>query len=289
MTILDGKAYSKELRLEIKENAEKFYNEYGRQVGLAVVIIGEDPASKIYVNNKIKATEECYIKSYSVRLPESISQQEAEDEVKKLAENPEVDGIIVQLPLPKKFDSAKILAHIPTEKDVDGLCAENLGKLFAGEKTLISCTPHGIIKLLKRYGIDFAGKNAVVIGRSNMVGKPVAGLLLKENCTVTICHSKTKDIKAVTSQADILVVAIGRSRFVTGDMVKDGAVVVDVGMNREEGKLYGDVDFDTVAPKASFITPVPGGVGPMTVTMLMFNTVVAAFRSKGGDELYWNV
>ena len=286
MTILDGKAYSKELRLEIKENAEKFYNEYGRQVGLAVVIIGEDPASKIYVNNKIKATEECYIKSYSVRLPESISQQEAEDEVKKLAENPEVDGIIVQLPLPKKFDSAKILAHIPTEKDVDGLCAENLGKLFAGEKTLISCTPHGIIKLLKRYGIDFAGKNAVVIGRSNMVGKPVAGLLLKENCTVTICHSKTKDIKAVTSQADILVVAIGRSRFVTGDMVKDGAVVVDVGMNREEGKLYGDVDFDTVAPKASFITPVPGGVGPMTVTMLMFNTVVAAFRSKGGDELY---
>ena len=286
MTILDGKAYSKELRLEIRENAEKFYNEYGRQVGLAVVIIGEDPASKIYVNNKIKATEECYIKSYSVRLPESISQQEAEDEVKKLAENPEVDGIIVQLPLPKKFDSAKILAHIPTEKDVDGLCAENLGKLFAGEKTLISCTPHGIIKLLKRYGIDFAGKNAVVIGRSNMVGKPVAGLLLKENCTVTICHSKTKDIKAVTSQADILVVAIGRSRFVTGDMVKDGAVVVDVGMNREEGKLYGDVDFDTVAPKASFITPVPGGVGPMTVTMLMFNTVVAAFRSKGGDELY---
>ena len=286
MTILDGKAYSKELRLEIRENAEKFYNEYGRQVGLAVVIIGEDPASKIYVNNKIKATEECYIKSYSVRLPESISQQEAEDEVKKLAENPEVDGIIVQLPLPKKFDSAKILAHIPTEKDVDGLCAENLGKLFAGEKTLISCTPHGIIKLLKRYGIDFAGKNAVVIGRSNMVGKPVAGLLLKENCTVTICHSKTKDIKAVTSQADILVIAIGRSRFVTGDMVKDGAVVVDVGMNREEGKLYGDVDFDTVAPKASFITPVPGGVGPMTVTMLMFNTVVAAFRSKGGDELY---
>ncbi len=286
MAILDGKAYSKELRLEIRENAEKFYNEYGRQVGLAVVIIGEDPASKIYVSNKIKATEECYIKSYSVRLPESISQQEAEDEVKKLAENPEVDGIIVQLPLPKKFDSAKILANIPTEKDVDGLCAENLGKLFAGEKTLISCTPHGIIKLLKRYGIDFAGKNAVVVGRSNMVGKPVAGLLLKENCTVTICHSKTKDIKAVTSHADILVVAIGRSRFVTGDMVKDGAVVVDVGMNREEGKLYGDVDFDTVAPKSSFITPVPGGVGPMTVTMLMFNTVVAAFRSKGGDELY---
>ena len=286
MILLDGKAYSKELRLEIKENAERFYKEYGRQVGLAVVIIGEDPASKIYVNNKIKATEESFIKSYSVRLPESVSQEEAELEVKKLAENPEVDGIIVQLPLPRKFDSAKILAHIPTEKDVDGLCAENLGKLFAGEKTLISCTPHGIIKLLKRYGVDFAGKNAVVLGRSNMVGKPMAGLLLKENCTVTICHSKTKDIKAVTKEADILVVAIGKSRYVTGDMVKDGAVVVDVGMNRDEGKLYGDVDFESVAEKSSYITPVPGGVGPMTVTMLMFNTVVAAFRSKGADELY---
>lgn len=286
MEILDGKLYSKELRVTLKEKAEKFYNEYKRQVGLAVVIIGEDPASKIYVNNKIKASEESFIKSYSVRLPETVSQQEAEEEVIKLANNPEVDGIIVQLPLPKKFDSSKILAHIPTHKDVDGLCAENLGKLFAGEKTLISCTPHGIIKLLKRYGVDFAGKNAVVIGRSNMVGKPVAGLLLKENCTVTICHSKTADIKAVTKQADILVVAIGKSRFVTGDMVKDGAVVVDVGMNREDGKLYGDVDFESVSKKASFITPVPGGVGPMTVTMLMYNTVVAAFRSKGQDELY---
>ena len=286
MILLNGKEYSIELRQEIKENAKKFYDTYGRQVGLAVVIIGEDPASKIYVNNKIKASEESFIKSYSVRLPETVSQQQAEEEVKKLAENPEVDGIIVQLPLPKKFDSAKILAHIPTEKDVDGLCAENLGKLFAGEKTLISCTPHGIIKLLKKYGVDFVGKNAVVVGRSNMVGKPVAGLLLKENCTVTICHSKTENIKEVCKKADILVVAIGRSRFVTGDMVKEGAIVVDVGMNRDEGKLYGDVDFETVAPKSSLITPVPGGVGPMTVTMLMFNTVVAAFRSKGGDELY---
>ncbi len=286
MILLNGKEYSKELRLEIKENAQKFYNEYGRQVGLAVVIIGEDPASKIYVNNKIKASEESFIKSFSVRLPETVSQEEAEAEVKKLAENPEIDGIIVQLPLPKKFDSAKILAHIPTEKDVDGLCAENLGKLFAGEKTLISCTPHGIIKLLKKYGIDFVGKNAVVVGRSNMVGKPVAGLLLKENCTVTICHSKTQNIKEVCQSADILVVAIGKSRFVTGDMVKEGAVVVDVGMNRDEGKLYGDVDFESVAEKSSFITPVPGGVGPMTVTMLMFNTVIAAFRSKGADELY---
>ncbi len=285
MVLLDGKAYSQELRVTIKEKSELFYNKFGRKIGLAVVIIGEDPASKIYVNNKIKATEECFMQSFSVRLPESVSQEEAELEVKKLANNPEVDGIIVQLPLPKKFDASKILAHIPAEKDVDGLCSLNLGKLFKGEKTLPSCTPYGIIKLLKRYGVEFEGKTAVVIGRSNMVGKPIAALLLHENCTVTVCHSKTPNIKEVAKTADILVVAIGKSRFVTGDMVKDGAVVVDVGMNREEGKLYGDVDFDSVAKKSSYITPVPGGVGPMTVTMLMYNTAVAGFRSQGEDEL----
>lgn len=283
--ILDGKAFSKELRVTIKEKAELFYNKFGRKIGLAVVIIGEDPASQIYVNNKIKATEECFMRSYSVRLAESVSQEEAENEVKKLALNEEVDGIIVQLPLPKKFDASKILAHIPAEKDVDGLCSLNLGKLFKGEKTLASCTPYGIIKLLKRYNVEFTGKNAVVVGRSNMVGKPIAALLLHENCTVTVCHSKTQDMASVTKNADILVVAIGKSRFVTGDMVKEGAVVVDVGMNREEGKLYGDVDFESVSQKASLITPVPGGVGPMTVTMLMYNTVVAGFRSKGEDEL----
>lgn len=285
MTILDGKAYSKELRVEVRQMAEAFSEKYGRQIGLAVVIIGEDPASQIYVRNKINATEESFIKSFSLRLPESISQEEAEREVKALAENPEVDGIIVQLPLPKKFDSSKILAHIPPEKDVDGLCSQNLGKLFMGEKTLISCTPYGIIKLLKRYGVEFSGKNAVVIGRSNMVGKPVSALLLKENCTVTICHSKTKDIKSVTKNADILVAAIGRANFVTADMVKPGAVVVDVGINRVDGKLYGDVKFDEVSEISSFITPVPGGVGPMTVTMLMYNTVVAAYRSKGEDDV----
>lgn len=285
MAILDGKGFSKELRVTIKEKAELFYDKFGRKVGLAVVIIGEDPASQIYVNNKIKATEECFIKSFSVRLPETVSQEEAELEVKNLANNPEVDGIIVQLPLPKKFDASKILAHIPAEKDVDGLCSLNLGKLFKGEQTLASCTPYGIIKLLKRYNVEFSGKNAVVIGRSNMVGKPIAALLLHENCTVTVCHSKTNDIKSFSKNADILVVAIGKSRFVTGDMVKDGAVVVDVGMNREDGKLYGDVDFESVSKKASLITPVPGGVGPMTVTMLMYNTVVAGFRSQGEDEL----
>ena len=277
MTILDGKAYSKELRVEVRQMAEAFYNKYGRQIGLAVVIIGEDPASQIYVRNKINATEESFIKSFSLRLPESVSQEEAENEVKKLALNDEVDGIIVQLPLPKKFDSNKILAHIPPEKDVDGLCSQNLGKLFMGEKTLISCTPYGIIKLLKKYGIDFAGKNAVVIGRSNIVGKPMALLLLRENGTVTITHSKTQNLKEVCKRADILVVAIGRPKMIDASYVKEGAVVIDVGIHRnEKNKLCGDVDFESVEPIASAITPVPGGVGPMTIAMLMNNCVEAA-------------
>ncbi|MBR6737516.1 MAG: bifunctional methylenetetrahydrofolate dehydrogenase/methenyltetrahydrofolate cyclohydrolase FolD [Clostridia bacterium] len=284
MAILDGKSYSIKLRGELKVRADKYFNDFGRKIGLAVVIIGEDPASKIYVNNKIKATEEVGMKSFSLRLPETISQEEAELQVKNLAENPEVDGIIVQLPLPKKFDTASILKHIPAEKDVDGLCTENLGKLVAGEKTLVSCTPYGIIKLLEEYGVEFSGKNAVVIGRSNMVGKPIASLLLQKNCTVTTCHSRTQDIKKFSTDADILVVAIGKDRFVTGDMVKEGAVVVDVGINRVDGKLYGDVDFESASKKASLITPVPGGVGPMTVTMLMYNTVLAAFRSKNADD-----
>lgn len=284
MILLDGKAYSQELRQEIRLNADKFYKEYNRKVGLAVVIIGEDPASQIYVRNKIKATEETNIKSFAVRLSEDASQEECEEQVKNLAKNPEVDGIIVQLPLPKKFDAQKILSHIPPQKDVDGLCSQNLGKLFMGEKTLISCTPFGIIKLLKRHNIEISGKRAVVIGRSNMVGKPISSLLLQEDATVTMCHSKTKNISEITKQADILVVAIGRANFVTGDMIKDGAVVVDVGMNRVDGKLYGDVEFESASKKASHITPVPGGVGPMTVTMLMYNTIISAFRSKNANE-----
>lgn len=284
MVLLDGKAYSTKLRGELKVKVDEFYAKYGKKPGLAVVLIGEDPASQIYVKNKIKATEEVGITSYSIRLDESVSQEVAENEVKKLAENPDIDGIIVQLPLPKKFNTAEILKYIPAEKDVDGLCTENLGKLFAGEKTLVSCTPNGVIKLLKEYGVEFSGKNAVVIGRSNMVGKPVSALLLHENATVTMCHSKTQNIKEVCANADILVAAIGRAKFVTSDMVKEGAVVVDVGINRVDGKLFGDVDFENVKDKASFITPVPGGVGPMTVTMLMFNTVLAAYRSKGEDD-----
>ncbi len=284
MILLDGKQFSTKFRSQLKEKVEILKQKYNKTVGLAVVLIGEDSASQIYVKNKIKASEEVGINSVTVRLSEDITQQQAEEEVLKLANREDIDGIIVQLPLPKKFDSAKILEKIPTEKDVDGLCAENLGKLLVGEKALISCTPNGIIKLLKEYNVDFEGKHAVVIGRSNMVGKPISALLQKENCTVTMCHSKTVDVKKYTLMADILVVAIGKANYVTADMVKEGAVVVDVGMNRDNGKLCGDVDFNSVKDKASYITPVPGGVGPMTVTMLMYNAFTACLRKYNIDE-----
>lgn len=283
-TILNGKEYSLKFREELKQKVSILKEKYGVTPGLAVVIIGEDSASQIYVRNKIKASEDVGLNSVTVRLPETITQEEAENEVLKLANRSDIDGIIVQLPLPKKFDSAKILSKIPTEKDVDGLCAENLGKLLVGEEALISCTPNGIIQLLKGYGIEFTGKHAVVIGRSNMVGKPISALLQKEDCTVTMCHSKTQNIKQYTLQADILVAAIGKANYVTKDMVKDGAIVVDVGINRENGKLYGDVDYENVFEKASYITPVPGGVGPMTVTMLMFNAFTACLRKNKIEE-----
>ena len=283
-TILNGKEYSLKFREELKQKVAILKEKHGITPGLAVVIIGEDSASQIYVRNKIKASEDVGLNSVTVRLSEDITQEEAENEVYKLACRSDIDGIIVQLPLPKKFDSAKILSKIPTEKDVDGLCAENLGKLLVGEEALISCTPNGIIQLLKGYGIEFTGKHAVVIGRSNMVGKPISALLQKEDCTVTMCHSKTQNIKQYTLQADILVAAIGKANYVTSDMVKDGAIVVDVGINRVDGKLYGDVDYENVFNKASYITPVPGGVGPMTVTMLMFNAFTACLRNNNIDE-----
>lgn len=283
-TILNGKEYSLKFREELKQKVSILKEKYGVTPGLAVVIIGEDSASQIYVRNKIKASEDVGLNSVTVRLPETITQEEAENEVLKLANRSDIDGIIVQLPLPKKFDSAKILSKIPTRKDVDGLCAENLGKLLVGEEALISCTPNGIIQLLKGYGIEFTGKHAVVIGRSNMVGKPISALLQKEDCTVTMCHSKTQNIKQYTLQADILVAAIGRANYVTKDMVKDGAIVVDVGINRVDGKLFGDVDYENVFEKASYITPVPGGVGPMTVTMLMFNAFTACLRKNKIEE-----
>ncbi len=280
MQILDGKAFAADYRLKLAEKVKNLKETDNIVPGLAVVIIGEDPASQIYVRNKMKACEAAGIKSFNVVLPETITQSEAEEEVKKLAENSEVDGIIVQLPLPKKFDEKRILSLIPVEKDVDGLSSENLGKLLKGEDSLISCTPYGIIELLKGYGVKFAGKTAVVLGRSNMVGKPVAALLLRENATVTVCHSKTENIALHTKNADILVAAIGKAKFVTADMVKDGAIVVDVGINRIDGKIYGDVDYESVKDKCSLITPVPGGVGPMTVTMLLQNTFNACIKNR---------
>ena len=280
MQILDGKAFAADYRLKLAEKVKNLKETDNIVPGLAVVIIGEDPASQIYVRNKMKACEAAGIKSFNVVLPETVTQSEAEAEVKKLAENSEVDGIIVQLPLPKKFDEKRILSLIPVEKDVDGLSSENLGKLLKGEDSLISCTPYGIIELLKGYGVKFAGKTAFVLGRSNMVGKPVAALLLRENATVTVCHSKTENIASYTKNADVLVAAIGKAKFVTADMVKDGAIVVDVGINRIDGKIYGDVDYESVKDKCSLITPVPGGVGPMTVTMLLQNTFNACIKNR---------
>ena len=259
--------------------AEKFRAERGKEIGLAVVLVGEDPASQVYVRNKIKACEEVGIRSFSYHLPAESSQEEVEALVDELVVSEKVHGILVQLPLPKHLDEKRILKRIPASKDVDGFCAENVGNLAMNRETIVACTPFGVMKMLEEYGIDPKGKSAVVLGRSNIVGKPMAMLLVNADATVTVCHSKTKDLKDVCAAADILVVAIGRAKFVTADMVKQGAVVIDVGMDRDEnGKLCGDVDYENVKEKASFITPVPGGVGPMTITMLLYNTYIAASR-----------
>ena len=278
-TLLDGKAVSAKLRGKIKENVEKYKNNNGKDIGLAVVMVGENPASAIYVRNKIKACEEVGIKSFSYYLPEKASQNDVERLVLSLVEDNAINGILVQLPLPEHINAEKVLGLIPAKKDVDGFSAENTGKLCLGEECLVACTPHGVMKILEEYGVEVKGKRAVVVGRSNTVGKPMAMLLLNADATVTVCHSKTKNLQEECQNADILVAAIGKPKFITCEMVKDGAVVVDVGMNRDEnGKLCGDVDFDKVKDKCSYITPVPGGVGPMTITMLMFNTLQAAQR-----------
>ena len=275
MTIIDGKALAAELRAELKEKIEKM----NRKPGLAVVIVGEDPASQIYVRNKIKACAELGIRSYSYELPETTSQTELEGLLDKLAVDNEVDGILLQMPLPKKFNEDSAVAHIPFEKDVDGFTAKNLGLLLQHKEEIVACTPLGVMKMLEKYGIDPMGKRAVVLGRSETVGKPMAMLLLNANATVTICHSRTQNFKEICKAADILVAAVGKPKFVTADMVKDGAVVIDIGMNRDEnGKLCGDVDFENVKDKASYITPVLGGVGPMTITMLMYNTYLTACK-----------
>jgi len=273
MKIIDGKAIAASIRAELKEKIEKLQ----RKPSLAVVLVGSDPASQIYVRNKIRACEEVGIRSYSYELPETCSQQDLEGLLQELANNREIDGILLQLPLPKGFDEEAAMAIIPTEKDVDGFSAENLGKLVLHEEKTVACTPLGVMQLFKHEGIELRGKHAVVLGRSDTVGKPMALLLLNANATVTVCHSQTRNLKEICQTADVLVVAIGKPKFVTEDMVKEGAVVIDVGINRDEkGKLCGDVDFDRVKEKASYITPVPGGVGPMTIATLMYNTYVAA-------------
>lgn len=279
-TLIDGKLISAQKKAEIKQSADKFENLYGRKVGLAVIIVGNDPASAIYVRNKIKACEDCNIKSYSYELDENSTQKQVEDLIDLLNEQEDVDGILVQVPLPKHLDEKALLKRIKVEKDVDGFSAHNVGHLVLGNECLRACTPAGIIELIKSTGVDIASKHAVVIGRSNTVGKPIAIMLLENNATVTICHSKTDNLANYTSQADIIVCSVGKKGVLTANMVKFGAIVIDVGMNRVDGKLYGDVEFEEVSEVAGYITPVPGGVGPMTVTMLLDNTVKSAYRGK---------
>ena len=278
--IIDGKAISLAIKDELKEKVAEYKNK-GIDITLAVVKVGNDPASAVYVRNKEKACEYVGINSRTLALPEETTQEELLNIVRELNEDDTVNGILVQLPLPKHIDESEILLAINSTKDVDGFHPVNVGKMVIGEDTFLPCTPAGIIEMLKRSDIDMEGKECVVIGRSNIVGKPMSLLMLKENATVTIAHSRTKDLKEVTKRADILVAAIGKPKFVTADYVKEGAVVIDVGMDRDEnGKLCGDVDFESVEPKVSAITPVPGGVGPMTVTMLLVNCLRSVELNK---------
>ena len=271
--VIDGKKISQVIKDELKEKAAAMAKE-GKKAALAVIQVGNDPASSVYVRNKKKACEYIGIESLSYELPEETTEEELVALIEKLNADAGVNGILVQLPLPEQINEEKIIQTISPDKDVDGFHMQNVGALCTGGKGYVSCTPLGIITLLKRSGIEIAGKRCVVMGRSNIVGKPMAMLLLRENGTVTICHSKTRDMKEITRQADILVVAIGKPKFVDETYVKEGAVVIDVGIHRNaENKLCGDVDFDKVAPHTSAITPVPGGVGPMTIAMLMNNCV----------------
>ncbi len=279
--IIDGKAVSAQVKEDIRVETEKLKAQ-GIEIGLAVVIVGNDPASQVYVRNKEKACETVGFNSYKYALPEETTEQELLALVDKLNNDDKVDGILVQLPLPKHLDDKIIINNIRPDKDVDAFHPVNVGKIMIGDYSFLPCTPAGVMELIKSTGTEIAGKECVVIGRSNIVGKPQAMLLLHQSGTVTICHSKTKDLKAVTSRADILVAAVGRAKMITADYVKQGAVVIDVGMNRDEnGKLCGDVDFESVKDKAGYITPVPGGVGPMTIAMLMKNTLTAGKDHHG--------
>ena len=283
MKILDGKKISQEIKDELKQEVEKL-KQQGVVPGLAVVLVGDNSASQIYVRNKEKACEYVGIKSFSHKFSEDFSEEEILQLIKKLNQDKSVNGILVQLPLPALFDEKKIIMAIDPRKDVDGFHPENVGKMLVKEDALLPCTPAGIMELLQRYEIDVQGKHCVVVGRSNIVGKPVAMLLLNAGATVTVCHSKTKDINDIIRQADILVSAAGKANLITGDMIKKGAVVIDVGINRlEDGSIVGDVDFEDCKDVAGAITPVPGGVGPMTIAMLMKNCVKATLSALSDD------
>ena len=274
--IINGKQVSQSVRDAQKAETEALFAKYGKRPGLAVIIVGEDPASKVYVANKEKACGEVGFYSELYRMPESTTMEELLSLIEKLNNDDKIHGILCQLPLPKHLDEEKVILAINPNKDVDAFHPVNTGKIMIGNHSFLPCTPAGVMKLIESTGTDISGKECVVIGRSNIVGKPQAMLLLQANGTVTICHSRTKDLKEVTKRADILVVAIGKADFITGDMIKEGAVVIDVGMNRRaDGKLTGDVDFESAEKVASYITPVPGGVGPMTITMLLQNTLTA--------------
>lgn len=275
----------KEISLSVKERVAeevKDLKKNGIEPCLAVILVGDDPASKVYVNNKKKACEFCGIRSLEYLLPADASQEELNSLVEKLNSDESVNGILCQLPLPSHLDEKEVLNLIKPEKDVDAFHPENVGHIMIGDFNFLPCTPAGIMEMLKYENIGLDGKNCVIIGRSNIVGKPMAMLMLKENATVTVCHSHTKNLKELVARADVVVAAVGKAKFVTADMIKDGAVIIDVGINRcEDGKLYGDVDFEACKEKASYITPVPGGVGPMTIATLMQNTVTAAKIQKG--------
>lgn len=274
-TIIDGRALAKKIRIELKEECNELKNK-GITPKLAVIMIGDNPASKVYVKNKSKACDEIGIDYEEFLLGESTTQSELNELIKKLNEDKNINGILLQSPIPEHLNINEAFKSITFIKDVDGFTPSSVGKLVIGEDTFISCTPYGVLKMFEEYNIDLTGKNVVILGRSNIVGKPLLQVCLNKNATVTICHSKTQDLKEYTKRADILIAAIGKSKFVTEDMVKQDAVVIDVGINRgEDGKLTGDVDFENVEKKASYITPVPGGVGPMTIAMLMSNVIKA--------------
>ena len=281
--LIDGKALSASVKEALRLQTEEL-KAAGITPGLAVILVGEDPGSQIYVRNKEKACEQIGIRSVVLRLPDTTTQQELEEHIRIFNEDEAIDGILVQVPLPKHMDEAAALSLIRPDKDVDGFHVVSMGRLFGGLDTLVACTPKGVLEMIHSTGVSLTGKEAVVVGRSNNVGKPIAMLLLQENATVTMCHSRTKDLKAHTRRADILVAAVGRPKFITGDMIKPGAVVIDVGINRVDGKVIGDVDFESASQAAGYISPVPGGVGLMTVAMLMKNTLQIANTRLAGKK-----